>query len=78
MLLPSAQGVVRPQSVVTLVGLALSPLYSWLLIFKLGLRLDGAALAVDATQVGAGLASCHAWLACSCVLFVGAYAAGAA
>lgn len=51
---PPVQGVVRPQSAVTLVGLALAPLYSWLLIFRLDWRLDGAAYAVDAIQVGAG------------------------
>lgn len=45
-----AQGIVRPASAVTLVGLALVPLYCWLFIFKLGLGLDGAAIAVDATQ----------------------------
>ena len=48
-----AQGIVRPASAVTLVGLALVPLYCWLFIFKLGLGLDGAAIAVDATQVRA-------------------------
>ncbi len=48
------QGVVRPQSAVTLVGLALAPLYSWLFIFRLDWRLDGAAFAVDAIQVGMG------------------------
>ncbi|PSC71531.1 MATE efflux family [Micractinium conductrix] len=46
-----AQGVVHPQTAVTLVGLALAPLYSWLFIFYLDLRLAGAAVAVDATQV---------------------------
>ena len=46
-----AQGVVRPVSAVTLVGLALAPLFAWLLIFRAGLGLDGAALAVDATQL---------------------------
>ncbi|KAL4443788.1 hypothetical protein ABPG75_011525 [Micractinium tetrahymenae] len=45
------QGVVRPQSVVTLAGLALAPLYSWLFIFRLDWRLDGAAYAVDAIQL---------------------------
>ncbi|KAL4442008.1 hypothetical protein ABPG77_011269, partial [Micractinium sp. CCAP 211/92] len=45
------QGVVRPQSAVTLVGLALAPLYSWLFIFRLDWRLDGAAFAVDAIQL---------------------------
>ena len=42
----------RSQTAVTLVGLALAPLYSWLFIFYLDLRLAGAAVAVDATQVG--------------------------
>lgn len=45
-----AQGIVRPASVVTLIGLAAAPLWSWLFIFKLDWRLDGAAIAVDATQ----------------------------
>jgi MATE family multidrug resistance protein len=43
---------VRPATAVTLVALALAPVYSWLFIFKLDWRLDGAALAVDAVQVG--------------------------
>lgn len=49
-----AQGVVRPASVVTLVGLALSPLYAWLFIFRLDWRLLGAAVAMDATFVSGG------------------------
>jgi hypothetical protein len=44
--------VVRPATAVTLIALALAPAYSWLFIFKLDWRLDGAALAVDAVQVG--------------------------
>ena len=52
-LLPSRQGVVRPATAVTVLSLGLSPLYNWALIYRLGLGLDGAALAVDAVQVGA-------------------------
>lgn len=55
--LPRLQGVVRPATVVTLLSLALSPLYNWLLIFRLGWGLDGAALAVDAVQVRGSSAS---------------------
>jgi hypothetical protein len=54
----TAQGVVRPASVVTLVGLALTPLYGWLFVFKLGLALDGAAYTVDATQVALARSVC--------------------
>lgn len=42
----------RPATAATLLSLALSPLYNWLLIFRLGWGLDGAVLAVDAVQVG--------------------------
>lgn len=47
----------RPPSVVTLAGLALAPAYSWLLIFRRDLRLDGAALAVVAIQARMQLCS---------------------
>ena len=49
-----SQGVVRPASWVTLAGLALVPLYAYALVFWLDWRLDGAAIAVSATQVGGG------------------------
>ncbi len=45
------QGAVRPATAVTLLALALAPLYNYLLIYRLGWGLDGAALAVDAIQV---------------------------
>lgn len=44
------QGVALPQMVSMYVGAALSPLYSWLLVFKLGLGLRGAALGIAAVQ----------------------------
>ncbi len=40
-----------PPSAVNAAGLALTPLYAWLFIFRLGLGLDGAAYAWVATQV---------------------------
>lgn len=46
-----AQGVVRPATAVTLVGLALSPAYAFFFVFWLDWRLDGAAVAMSATQV---------------------------
>jgi Na+-driven multidrug efflux pump len=45
------QGVVNPSTAATVAGLAMAPLYSYLFIFWLGLGLDGAAIAVNATQV---------------------------
>ncbi|EFN53551.1 hypothetical protein CHLNCDRAFT_58521 [Chlorella variabilis] len=50
-----AQGIVRPGTVVTACGAALSPLYNWLLIVRLGLGLDGAALALLAVQLTSAL-----------------------
>lgn len=52
------QGAVRPATIVTLGALALSPLYNWLMIFHMGLGLDGAVLAVNAVQVSQAM---HAW-----------------
>ncbi|GAB4817791.1 hypothetical protein N2152v2_004837 [Parachlorella kessleri] len=46
-----AQGIVKPSTVVACVAVALSPLYNWLLIFKLGWGLDGAVLAMVAADV---------------------------
>lgn len=46
-----AQGVVRPQSAITLLCLALAPFYSWFLIFRLKWGLDGSALSVVAIRV---------------------------
>ena len=57
---PWVQNVVRPATAVTLIALALAPIYSWLFIFKLDWRLDGAAIAIDAVQVGG---------ACGCVVY---------
>ncbi|KAL4858417.1 Protein DETOXIFICATION 1 [Chlorella vulgaris] len=45
-----AQGVVNPSTAATVAGLAMAPVYSYLFIFWLGLGLDGAAIAVGATQ----------------------------
>ena len=47
-----AQEAVRPATVVTAIALCLSPLYNWILIFKLGCGVYGAAYALDLTQVG--------------------------
>lgn len=41
----------RPATAVTVISLCLAPLYNWLLIYKLGLGLNGAAYAMDAMQV---------------------------
>ncbi len=51
-----AQGVVRPATGVTLAGLALSPAYAYCFVFWLDWRLDGAAIAMSATQVQWGRA----------------------
>ncbi|KAL4855257.1 Protein DETOXIFICATION 1 [Chlorella vulgaris] len=45
-----AQEAVRPATAVTVISLCLAPLYNWLLIYKLGLGLNGAAYAMDAMQ----------------------------
>ena len=45
----------RPGTVVTACAAALSPLYNWLLIVRLGLGLDGAALALLAVQLTSAL-----------------------
>ncbi|PSC70154.1 MATE efflux family [Micractinium conductrix] len=45
-----AQEAVRPATVVTAIALCLSPLYNWILIFKLGCGVYGAAYALDLTQ----------------------------
>lgn len=45
------QGVVRPTTAVAAVTACLSPAFNWLLIVRLGLGLDGAALAVVALQL---------------------------
>ncbi|KAL4427911.1 hypothetical protein ABPG75_002000 [Micractinium tetrahymenae] len=45
-----AQEAVRPATVVTTVALCLAPLYNWLLIFRAGLGLHGAAYAMVALQ----------------------------
>ena len=45
------QGVVRPATRVTLVAAAAAPLYNWLLVDRLRLGLDGAALASTALQL---------------------------
>lgn len=42
----------RPATVVTVISLCLAPLYNWLLIYKAGLGLYGAAYAMDAMQAG--------------------------
>jgi hypothetical protein len=47
-----AQEAVRPATVVTVISLCMAPLYNWLLIYKAGLGLYGAAYAMDAMQVG--------------------------
>ncbi|EFN59041.1 hypothetical protein CHLNCDRAFT_19008 [Chlorella variabilis] len=45
-----AQGCVQPVTAVCSVALALSPLFNWLLIFKLGLGIDGAVAAMVANN----------------------------
>jgi hypothetical protein len=45
-----AQEAVRPATVVTVISLCMAPLYNWLLIYKAGLGLYGAAYAMDAMQ----------------------------
>ncbi len=47
-----AQEAVRPATVVTTVALLLAPLYNWLLIFRAGLGVHGAAYAMVAMQAG--------------------------
>lgn len=47
---PPLQGIVRPVTWATFVTAALSPLYNWYFIVRLGLGLEGAALAVVALQ----------------------------
>ena len=47
---PAPQGVVRPATVAAAAAAALSPLWNWLYIVRLGLGLDGAALAVLSLQ----------------------------
>lgn len=44
------QGCVQPVTAVCSVALALSPLFNWLLIFKLGLGIDGAVAAMVANN----------------------------
>ncbi|GFR46409.1 hypothetical protein Agub_g7991, partial [Astrephomene gubernaculifera] len=46
-----AQGVVAPGVAITATATALSPLYCWFFIVRLGLQLDGAAYAYNATQL---------------------------
>lgn len=46
-----AQGLAKPATAATAVALALAPLANWLLIFRLGLGLRGAALATNAVQL---------------------------
>lgn len=45
------QGIVHPATIVSCITLLLAPLVNWLLIFKLRLGLDGAALAMNACQL---------------------------
>ncbi len=47
---PFTQGVVQPATVAAAASAALSPLWNWLYIVRLGLGLDGAALAVLSLQ----------------------------
>lgn len=44
------QEAVRPATVVTVISLSLAPLYNYLLIYRMGLGLYGAAYAMDAMQ----------------------------
>ena len=52
----------KPSTQAACVALALAPLYNWLLIFRAGLGLSGAALAMDAAQLtqllALGVATC--------------------
>lgn len=45
----------RPTTAVTAVAACLSPLYNWLFIIRLGLGLDGAALAIVSLQLTSAL-----------------------
>lgn len=45
------QGIVKPSTVVACVATALAPVYNWVLIYRLGLGLDGAAWAMNAAQL---------------------------
>eukprot|EP00887_Chlorella_sp_A99_P005323 scaffold1.g5323.t1 len=60
-----ASGVVAPTTVVSCAAVGLSPLLNWVLIFKLGLGVDGAVLAMDACQLAmlVGLAGYATWRA---------------
>lgn len=60
-----AEGVVAPTTVVSCAAVGLSPLLNWVLIFKLGLGVDGAVLAMDACQLAmlVGLAGYATWRA---------------
>ncbi len=63
----------RPATAVVPLALLLSPAYNWLFIVKLGWGLDGAALAMDALQVGVFLGCVAFVLFISCLSICGAW-----
>ena len=58
-----SKGIVNPPTAVAVLGVFLAPLLNWLLIFRLGLGLDGAVWAMNICQLAmlAGLATYTAW-----------------